>query len=233
MKTLELMEYFAHRSRPARLAEIASALGLSRATAYQRAFTLVEAGWLEQDEDGRYRLSMLPTRLAAAALEQADLGARSGPVLSDLTDLTQKTSSLCVLHRDQPCIVARVESESLLRADQKIGTVMSLEGTASGRVFVAFGDDASIGRMRRRGLELPADPVLTQVRRDGYAVSSGLIETGVLAVAAPVFDVEGKCCAALSLVGPSYEFETAKLSQPLIDAAQRLSEIFKGSPDSV
>ncbi|MCH4813868.1 IclR family transcriptional regulator [Halomonas neptunia] len=229
LRTLEVVDYFAGRSRPARLTEIASALNLSRATAYQRAFTLLEAGWLEQDEDGRYRLSMLATRVAAAALEQADLGARSGAVLSELTDRTGKTASLCVMHRGEPSIVARVESESLLRAEQKIGTGLSLEGSASGRVLVAFADEVTVERMQLRGSELPTEDVLRQVRQNGYAVSSGQVQTGVLAIAAPVFDVHGKCCAALSLVGPSYNFDTNELFSPLIDAANRLTDIYKGS----
>ena len=68
LTTLEVLEHLAGRSRAAKLFEIADALGLSRPTAYQRLLTLIEAGWVEQDEEGRYRLSLHSCRFSAAGL---------------------------------------------------------------------------------------------------------------------------------------------------------------------
>ena len=76
LKTMAVLDVLAQSSRGMRLPEIATAMDLSRPTAYQRLFTLVEAGLVEQDHEMRYRLSMHACRLAAAALEQADLGTR-------------------------------------------------------------------------------------------------------------------------------------------------------------
>lgn len=228
LKVLEVLAFFSEKRRPQRLSDVASGLGLSRATAYQRLLTLVAAGWLEQDEGGAYRLSMLTTRMAAAAMDQADLGTRADPVLHRLVEETGETASLSIIDRGQPCIVARVDSDTLLRAEQKMGTIMSLEGSASGRILVAFADEGQLERLRNGPHPLPAEDTLPQIRAQGYALSSGYTQTGVQAIAAPVFDRPDRCSATLSLVAPDIRFDESRFSKPLIEAAAELSRILQG-----
>ena len=228
LKTLAVLDVLVRSPRAMRLPEVASAMQLSRATAYQRLLTLVEAGWIEQDEQSRYRLSMHMCRLAAAALEQADIGARVHPILQALVDEVQETASLAVLDRGLPCIVSRVESDSVLRAEQKIGTTMSLEGSASGRVLTAFADEPTLRRLRDSGETLASDDVLAAVRADGYALSSGYTQVGVRAIAAPVFDVHGRCTATVSLVMPETRFALDGVKEPLLKAARAITDLQQG-----
>ena len=228
LKTLAVLDILAGSQRGMRLPEIATAMNLSRPTAYQRLLTLVEAGWVEQDEEMRYRLSMHSCRVAAAALEHADLGTRVHPVLEALVQRVNETASLAVLDRGLPCMVARVESESLLRAEQKIGTTMSLEGSASGRVLTAFADAMTLSRLKERGETLASEDILAETRANGYAVSSGYTHTGVVAIAAPIFDLHQKCVATLSLVMPETRFKLDTFKGPLIEAADTITRIQQG-----
>jgi IclR family transcriptional regulator, KDG regulon repressor len=229
LKTFALLDILAASSRPMRLPEIAAAAGLSRPTAYQRLFTLVEAGWIEQDEQSRYRFSMYVCRFAAAALEQADLGTRVQPVLERLVADTRETASLAVLDRGVPCIISRVESDSLLRAEQKIGTTMSLEGSASGRVLAAFADAATLRLLAQGPHPLAAKDVLAEARERGFALSSGYTETGVTAIAAPIFDLQEKCAATVSLVMPQTRFKLETFKEPLIQAAREITLLLQGA----
>lgn len=229
LKTLALLDLLAQSSRGMRLLEVANGAGLSRATAYQRLLTLIEAGFVEQDEESRYRLSMHCVRLSAAALEQADLGMRARPLLQALVDRVQETASLAVLDRGLPCIVSRVESEALLRAEQKIGTTMSLEGSASGRVLTAFCDAATRQRLQSSGELLAGDEILEETRRNRYALSSGYTHSGVTAIAAPIFDHQQICVATVSLVIPDTRFTLETFREPLLETAEALSRVLQGS----
>ena len=228
LKTLAVLDVFVGAPRGMRLLEIAEAMGLSRPTAYQRLLTLVEGGWLEQDEQGRYRLSMHVARLAAAALEQADLGSRVLPALQELAHRVKEAVSLAILDKGVPVIVSRVESENLLRAEQKLGSLLSLEGSASGRILTAFADEITLKRLKKGRERLASQKVLEAARKEGYALSSGLVQPEVRAIAAPVFNVYGACSAAVSIVTPQTRFKLEAVRGPVIEAAARITRIQQG-----
>ncbi|WP_226951155.1 IclR family transcriptional regulator [Rhizobium terrae] len=225
---MAVLDVLASSARGMKLPEVATAMQLSRPTAYQRLLTLLEAGWVEQDPEMRYRLSMHACRIAAAALEQADLGTRVQPVLEMLVHRVKETASLAVLDRGLPCIVSRVESASVLRAEQKIGTTMSLEGSASGRILAAFADELTLSRLRESGVPLPSEELLSEARADGYAMSSGYTHSGVIAIAAPIFDLHGKCTSTISLVMPEMRFDLETFREPLLEAARTITRMQQG-----
>jgi IclR family KDG regulon transcriptional repressor len=228
LKTLAVLDVFVGTSRGMKLPEVAAAMKLSRPTAYQRLLTLIEGGWLEQDEQGRYRLSMHVARLAAAALEQADLGSRVQPALQELAHEVKEAVSLAILDKGSAVIVSRIESENLLRAEQKVGTTLSLEGSASGRILAAFADEMTLRRLKAAAERLPSQEVLKSARRDGYAVSSGRVQPEVRAIAAPVFNMNGTCSAALSVVVPLTRFKLEAVRSPVIAAAAKITKIQQG-----
>jgi len=226
IKTLDLVDVMARHGKPARLAEIAHAANMSRGTAHQKLITLVHAGWIEH-KDSHYRLSLHATHIASAALEQADLGERVVPFLEQLVVRAKETASLAVIDGTSACIVQRVESIGILRAELHVGALLDLSNSASGRVLVAFARDFMLDEWRRRKVVLPDPKILRQVRRNKFAISSGLSYEGVRAIGAPVFDGRGECIAALSLVGPVSRFNISRLRPLLERAAARISEHLK------
>lgn len=222
---MAVLDRLAASPRGLRLPEVATAMRLSRPTAYQRLLTLVKAGWVAQDEQGRYRLTMHSARIAAAALEQADLGVRVRPALEALVEEVDETASLAVLDRGIPCIIQRVESNSVLRAEQKIGTTLSLADSASGRILTAWADEPTLRRLLAGQEPLASDAVLSAARMKGHALSNTKSGSGVVGVAVPVLDELGSCIAALSLVIPQQRFGLQRVLAPLQQAARALMSI--------
>jgi DNA-binding IclR family transcriptional regulator len=222
LKTLALLDVMARQEKPTRLADLARLAHMSRATAHQKLVTLAQAGWVEHT-GGAYRLSLHAAIVANAALQQADLGERVVPFLEELVAEAQETASLAVIEGGAACIVQRVESVGVLRAELHVGAMLDLSNSASGRVLVAFAKDSLLEAWRRRKVELPDQKIVSQVRREKFAISSGLSFAGVRAIAAPVFDSQNNCVAALSLVGPLPRFNAARLRPPLEAAAARIS----------
>ncbi len=222
---MAVLEHLTTSPSGMRLPDVAAAMRLSKPTAYQRLLTLMAAGWVEQDEHGRYRLTLHSSRIVAAALEQADLGTRVRPALEALVDAVDETASLAMLDRGVPCIIQRVESRSVLRAEQKIGTTLSLANSASGRILTAYADTRAVERLRRGGAPLADDAVLTSARLRGYALSNTQSGSGVVGIAVPVLDFRGECIAALSLVMPQLRFDLQRLLGPLRQGANAVMKI--------
>jgi DNA-binding IclR family transcriptional regulator len=228
VKTLALLDHLGMRERPARLSEIAADLGVGRSTVYQRLVTLIEAGWVEQLADGRFRLTMRVMRIAGAALEQADLGDRAQSVLRQLVAQVGETASLAVIQNRTATIVQRVEAGGAIQARVRLGATMSLRDSASGRVLIAFAEADEVEALKNASVELPGEDLLREVRRSGIGVVAPHIEVG--AIAAPVFDHRRRCIAALSLVGPRNRFDFDRMAAPALAAAGDLSVVLGGQP---
>lgn len=228
VKTLAVLEALAGARRSLRLAELSRAMAMARGTTYQRLVTLIRAGWVEQIEDGSFRLTLHATRIGNAALEQASLGDRMVPFLRSLVDEAGETASLAVLDGVDPIIVQRVESSGVLRAELRVGATLSLDHSASGQVLAAFAEPHQRTLFAERGAALPAETVMAAVRATRFAVSTSQRIEGIGAVAAPIFDAAGHCLAALSLVGPLPRFETERMRGPLLAAAERINSFLQG-----
>lgn len=223
LKTLEVLDFLGESAAPMRLTDMARELGGNRATVYQRLLTLVQAGWVEVDERGHYRIALHATRVGEAALRHASLDDRAQSVLQALAHETGETASLAMLDGISARIARRAEPDGVLKAKLHVGDVLSLDGSASGRVLVAYLQQPRADVLAGKGASLPAADLMRQVRKLGYALSAGRDMPEVMALAMPVFDAHGACYGALSLVAPVSRFSVDALQPPLARAASTLS----------
>jgi DNA-binding IclR family transcriptional regulator len=230
LKILALLDHLGTCAEAVRLSELSRVLNLPRATLYQRLITLLEAGWVEQSDDGRFRLTLRAARLAKAATDQAGLGDRTLPILEALVADTGEAASLAVLENGEPRIIQRVEPRGILKVEMHVGAAMSLSESASGRVLVAYASEQARTLLQAHGAKLPDKATLVAVRQAGHSISSGRSIEGIRAAAVPVHDHAGACIAALSLVAPIQRFAADGWIKPLQAAAMRLSALMEGRP---
>ncbi len=225
LKTLEMLDFLGASPTPLRLADVTRQLGGNRATLYQRLVTLVNAGWVEVDELGQYRLAMHATHIGEAALRHASLGDRSRGILQALAHETGESASIAMLDGAQVRIVQRAESDSVLKAKLQVGAVLSLDGSASGRILAAFLPRERLALLAGSAAKMPSAAMLREVRAAGHALSSGRDMPEVMALAVPVYDARGLCNGALSLVGPASRFNADALLGSLHKAAAGLESL--------
>ncbi|MCG5218739.1 IclR family transcriptional regulator [Streptosporangium sp. KLBMP 9127] len=230
IKCLKMLEVVAEADRSVRVAELARNLGLSRAAVHQQLVTLVAAGWMEQSADGSYRLTLRPARIGQSALRQAGLGERVLPVMERLVDEVREAVSLAILERGTATIIQRIEPGRPLQVDLRAEAQMPISRSASGQVLLAYATERQLAELRELGTDLPAEEELAGVRERGYATSHGRWLEGVLGVAAPVFNVEGRCVGALSVAGPSSRFDRDKGIHALQDAVAEINQVLSGRP---
>lgn len=222
----QLLLALAHHGRPMALKDLAREAGMSPAKAHPYLVSFIKLGLVEQEggsgRAGLYGLGPLALQLGLISLQQYDPVRLATPVIEELAQRLGHTVAMAVWGTRGPTIVRVAEGPTPVHVSMRHGTVMSLAGTASGRLFATWRPEAAAAL----GEPLPAPGVTDAVRAAGVATSRDGVVAGVSAAAAPVFDAAGRLVLALTAIGPSASFAT-ELEGPLVtalrDAAARLS----------
>jgi len=240
-----LLHALAHHGRAMALKDLAADAGMTAAKAHPYLVSFGHIGLVEQDRDsGRYALGPLALQLGLISLQQADPVRIAAPLLPQLAARCGHTVALVVWGGRGPTIVLREASPSAVHVDMRHGTVFSIAGTASGRLFAAYASADVVRpiyeaerRTRRRGgdgaamaAQLPAwrtfENDLIEVRRHGLGRSEGAVVAGVSALSAPVFDHRGAMVLAITAIGPSAAFDArwaGAVASVLRESAQSVS----------
>lgn len=200
--------------RPLPLKQLAAAAQMSASKAHPYLASFVQLGLLTQsDTDGRYALGPTAMELGLAAIDQNDVVALGAEPMETLRAATGETVYLTVWGNRGPCIVRRVEGIRETPLSIRVGYVLPLTTSATGRTFLAHLPATMTQRLRdeererlplARGIDPAAlDAVLDEVRREHFATTKNQVFEGFGAVAAPVFNHEGKLAAAMSIVCPN------------------------------
>jgi len=218
----QLLLALAHHGRPMALKDLAREAGMTPAKAHPYLVSFIKLGLVEQDGAGLYGLGPLAMQLGLISLQQYDPVRLATPVIEELALQLGHTVAIAVWGTRGPTIVRVAEGPTPVHISMRHGTVMSLAGTASGRLFAAWRADEAAAL----GEPLPSAATRAAVRRDGLATSRDGAIAGVSAAAVPVFEASGRLVMALTAIGPSASFDTAPASAllgPLRDAAALLS----------
>ncbi|MFT4268251.1 MAG: IclR family transcriptional regulator [Xenophilus sp.] len=241
----QLLRALVHSGRPMALKDLAREADMAPAKAHPYMVSFGRLGLIEQDRaSGHYLLGPLALQLGLIAMAQASPVQVAAPVIEALARRTGQTTALAVWGDRGSTIVRIAESPAAVHVAMRHGTVFSLAGTASGRLFGAYLDEATVRAAleaeRRRaaapeaGMPALALPTweafaaqLDEVRRHGVSRSEGEIVPGVSAMAAPVFDARGGIVLALTAIGPAAVLDTGwdgATATALKAAAQEISQ---------
>lgn len=205
----QLLLALAHRGRPMALKDLARESGMTPAKAHPYLVSFIKLGLVEQaDGSGPYGLGPLALQLGLISLQQYDPVRLATPVVEALALQLGHTVAIAVWGTRGPTIVRVAEGPTPVHISMRHGTVMSLAGTASGRLFAAYRAEDAAALCE----PLPDAAMTAAVRETGLATSRDGVVPGVSAAAAPVFDASGRLVLALTAIGPSASFDTAPAS---------------------
>jgi IclR family KDG regulon transcriptional repressor len=197
------------------ITDLANATGLPKSTTHRLVTALVNEGLLVQDEDNhKYALSLRVTALGASILSSHVVRKSARPILMELRDQTHESVHLAVLEGLEAVIIDTEDSYYFVRAVNVPGQHLPAHAVSTGKVLLAYQWEVRLHEILSHAtLTGYTEHTITdasllfeelrRVRQLGYAVSSGELEEGIDAVAAPIFDHLGSVVASVSIGGPS------------------------------
>ncbi|WP_407068038.1 IclR family transcriptional regulator [Leptothrix discophora] len=227
----QLLIALAHVGRPMALKDLAREAGMVPAKAHPYLVSFGKLGLVVQDAgSGHYGLGPLALQLGLISLQQFDPVRLASAELPALAQQVGHTVAIAVWGNRGPTVVRLEEGPTAVHVNMRHGTVVSLDGTASGLLFAAHRPAAEVAQVLRAESGHAPDAgfaaTLAQVRAQGWAARVDGSMPGVSALATPVFDGFGAMVLALVAIGPSAALPVdaaSPLLAPLRDAAQAIS----------
>ncbi|MDE3064930.1 MAG: IclR family transcriptional regulator [Acidobacteriota bacterium] len=199
--------------------ELAESTGLAKSTTSRLLTALERNGLLRREAGGAFVPGDAFVRYALRGSAETDLVAVATPYLERLGEVSHETINLGVIRNGLVEQIAQVDSRFVLGGTNWLGRAEPVHCTALGKVLVAFGA-ASLppGRLKRLTASTITSRALLEdelatVRRRGYAVAHEELESGLVAIAAPVRRHDGVVIAALSVSGPSSRLTAARVRE--------------------
>lgn len=234
-----LLEVLAERAEPLMLRDLSKAAGMAPAQAHAYLTSLRKLGLVEQDPaTTHYRIGPGALDLGIVRMRTVDPVQLAQDAATELSRETGLSVALVVWGSYGPTVIHVREGPDQIHINTRAGTVYSITGTASGRVFAAFLPTAMVRKAIREernesdatgrvgnGL-VPDETELSAIRRQGYATVVPPPVPGVNALAAPVFDHVGQMQLSITLIGAAAILDNGPSSRfvpILLDAAEGVS----------
>ena len=238
VRALEILEAIAGAGQALSAADMMAATGLPKATVHRLCQVLEKDGYLAPDLSGKgMTLGFRMRNLALGAMAMGGHDAYRHQVLADLSREIGETCNFNIPAGSEILYVDRVETEWPLRTQLPVGSRVPLHCTASGKMYLASLTASKRQRLlSATGLPAYTDNTITDeaafeaeaanIRRDKFATDNGEFIQGMVAVAVPVSDSQGRLAAILACHAPDVRMDLATAISylpALRRAAERLS----------
>ena len=232
-----LLTHILESPTPPLLSELARVYGLPKSTTSRILSALERAGLLLRDRNGAYIAGSVLTQFARGQNHDSVLVARMRSVLEILASKTGETANLAVAGNGDLKLIDQVDGQYLLGATNWVGKSVPYHASALGKVLLAYGAiSIPLGRLEKlTSKTITSRPrlliELESVRKKGYAIINDELEEGLVAVAAPVRENDGRVVGAISISGPSPRLtqrDLAKIGEIIIEEIHSLQENHEG-----
>lgn len=214
-KTTQTLDLLGAAGEPLRLAAIATELGLPKSSAHRLLAEMAALGIVRRLGNGRYGLGPRLLYWGAVAAESFDLRAVADEPMRKLRALSGESVHLYVPQGSSMVCIAAVEGDHSLRPFVALGRPRALGSGSSGKVLLAFADDAArqeaARAARAQGRVLPTDDQLARIRAERWVTSIAEIDGDLAAAAVAVSDARDVVVGALTVSGSAARLTPERL----------------------
>lgn len=240
LRTLLILEVLGRSDQPMTATEINDALGLPKQTVHRLCATLEQNGFIARiGSSKKYQVARRLRELGSGLLHNSRDHIVRRQILKELANRVGETVNYVIPEDEGMRYLDRVETDWAFRIQLPIGTNVPFHCTASGKCFLAslptrqqqsLVENLNLKAMTKQ-THVSADTLLEEladIRRQKYSLDSEEFLDGMIALAVPVTDANGRFIASIAMHGP-----TQRLSQDLLvsqvdliqNAASRLSKV--------
>ncbi len=234
-KGLRVLEALSQAQSPVRLSTLAADLALQKSAVHRVLQTLLEAGFVHQDqESGLYGATLKLWQLGVGVMNALPVKQAATNVLQALHRQTGETVSLSILDGDHVLYLEKIIAPRPMGFTTKVGSRVPAPYTVAGRAMLAYEDDPRpILKRYLGGRKAEADAMdkaladIRQARDEGYLVGEGRVERGIVGMAAAVPGADGRGYAGLTVSAPRHRLTAARqrdFIDALLTATAQLSE---------
>ena len=230
---MRVLQALTEQRRALPLKDLARLADMPPAKAHPYLVSFMATGLVKQHPlTGHYELGPAALQMGLAALQQLDPLTEASQEAAQLAARSDLSIALAVWGQLGPTVVRLDEPRYPLHVNLRVGTVMSVFNTITGRVFAAYLPEKMVRSMledehRRVGggasssFDAPeVQALLRDIRASGMGRGISMPQPGVNTLCAPVFDAAGHIVLVMTMIGPQGIFD-AEIDSP---AGQLLRE---------
>ncbi|MBT8154085.1 helix-turn-helix domain-containing protein [Epibacterium ulvae] len=212
-----LLDCLVRSGVPMSLRALAAEADLTPAQTHAYLTSFKRTGMIEQKvESGPYSIGPLALNLGLARLQSVPLYRDASQLILRLSETYGFMSALVVWGPFGPTTVSVAQpSHRQYNLNIRMGTLFSVTGTASGKLFAAFGENAAVHARIKEELagspELPGisnetdrrgfEASVAKARKDGYATIENSIVPDVFTLALPMFESDKTLAGVITCIG--------------------------------
>lgn len=228
------------QGEPMILKDLALQAQVAPAQAHAYLVSFRNLGLIEQVENTKlYRLGPMALELSITRMRSVDMLTLARNAVLELSDEVALTVVLIVWGAYGPTVIQVQEGKGQIHINTRAGTVYSLTGTATGRVFATFMPETVIKKfmktekreentgLRVGKLNFLPQQEIKKIRSQGYAEINESPIPGISGISAPVFGQAGQMQFALTIIGPKSLLQNDKdgfYRLALLETTRDLSE---------
>lgn len=205
---VEILRLFDEKKSDWTIQDIAIATEVPASTVYRTVRELVAQGFLDPSKEAHYRLGAAFIEFDRRLRITDPLIREGDPMIADLVGAAQTpcVAVLARLYRDQViCVTDRRTLDRSVETSYERGRPMPLLRGATSKAILAQLPKSKLAKLAKSsGHEwLLKDGILgelTAIRRQGYAITRGEVDEGLVGIAAPISCPDAAINASMSLI---------------------------------
>jgi DNA-binding IclR family transcriptional regulator len=237
-KAGKILNLFSFKQPEWGVSEIARLLDISKSTASEIMTTLAEAGLLTRTSSGRYRLGWRLFELSQVLLDNTEFCTVARLAMQELVERWGETTHLAVLEGAQVVYVEKLQATPAAQILlSRVGARLPAHCSGVGKVLLAYQEWQKVAELMEEQEMRAFTPntitcldalaaELALVRAQGFAFDHEEVALGLCCVAAPIYDVEERTIAAISMSIPAYRFypQQDNYTSIILKTANHISE---------